>query len=255
MEIKNLKKYQESFVNNITDKENPFSYLDSVVPVGKLSSNEVIEVYRTDYTSRLTEALGENFESIWAVVGDEEFFKICHNYITKYPSQKRDLTFYGSKFDDFLLDHKLSLEFSFLPKLAKLEIDFWNIFHSEKFDSLVDLNTALSDDFENLKISFPDNFKIMSWDHKLYDIWKQREDGLVESSISDYQEYQAIAIYKVDTKIQTKILSETQYQILDELMKEKTIGIALENIDESKQVDVQNLFQFFSESKVIKSIY
>ena len=78
-----MKKFQKNFVNGVVNG-NLSEYLESkIIPVGSLNQKQVLQVYTNDYYARLTEALGESFEAIWAVLGDEEFFKVCHEYIKK----------------------------------------------------------------------------------------------------------------------------------------------------------------------------
>ena len=44
-------------------------------PAGRLkTAASALEVYRRAYVARLTEALGDTYEAVWSVLGDDVFF-------------------------------------------------------------------------------------------------------------------------------------------------------------------------------------
>ncbi|MGE4107779.1 MAG: DNA-binding domain-containing protein [Bacteriovoracia bacterium] len=113
---------------------------------GTLELQEAVEVYSAGYPARLFEALGETYETIWKVLGDEDFQSLCMAYIEKHPSQYRNLSDYGDDFSDYIRDYFPEDKVrDLLVDLAKFEWTFKEGFHvkfekSFEFTSLKYIN-------------------------------------------------------------------------------------------------------------------
>src|SRR6476619_4133535 len=91
-------KYQQFYNYIAGHSEVPMGY----IPGGHLSEKEAFEVYALGYKARLTESLGETYESIWKFAGDQIFFEVCEDYISRQSSISYNLNDYGFTFPDFL---------------------------------------------------------------------------------------------------------------------------------------------------------
>lgn len=251
----NLARYQQSFVSSVREENKNFEYLENIIPIGDFTATKVMGIYRMDYRSRLQEALGENFESIWAVIGDEDFFSLAQEYILKFPSSKKNLNEYGDQMPLFLKEHPLSQDFPFLIDLALFEIEFWKMFHKEAQTSLFDLTQFTEDKLLNSKVKFIDNFKVFNWNHKLYDIWKERQNGLSGKDQTDFENEQYIALFKSSPQIKVEVFDQKQALILDLLIKELPIFKAIEESGIESAEQIQKLFGFLSSSGVISKLY
>jgi hypothetical protein len=100
-------------------------------PAGQLELGQAVEVYREAYLARLTEALGDTFESVWTVLGDKKFYQISEEYILNFGSNSYNLGDFGEQFWDLLAKHHLSKPFPFLVDLARLEWCYKEVFHRE----------------------------------------------------------------------------------------------------------------------------
>lgn len=239
----NLKKYQETFVSNVIKKELS-DHLDSmIIPVGELSNEEVIGVYHGDYFARYTEALGEIFETVWAVVGDDEFFTLAHDYIDSNPSHYRELGEVRRQFPEFLKSHRLQNEFPFLVDVAYFENIFWDIFHlkrSEKTSNIdLDFQTFISTQFD-----FNEGVKIFSFDYKIFDLWKLRKVGL-NNFTENIKLPQFLILYKKGALVEASELSANQYQIIQNLMNNQNLEEAIAEVEVSSD-EIQSLFTLFS---------
>ena len=78
---------QELLCKSIISQKIDPQLLNGIIPGGNLSTQEALEVYLNGYPARLTDALGQVYEAVWPVLGDEEFFRVCREYILKYPYQ------------------------------------------------------------------------------------------------------------------------------------------------------------------------
>ena len=110
-----IKTFQNQFVAAVVNKKPSETLLKDIIPGGKYTkSTEPIHLHRQGYIARLTEALGETFESIWWFLGDEEFFTICGEYISQHQSSVANLSNYGDHFIEFLKKHNILNHFHML---------------------------------------------------------------------------------------------------------------------------------------------
>jgi hypothetical protein len=233
--------FQMDFVSTITRKIDIESVLQQIVPVGKLSKSQVLDVYRGDYVARLTGALGENFEALWAVLGDKEFFKLCKLYLEAHPSQASDLGEVGHHLPTFLKANGYEESYPFILDLVNFEIEFWKTFHSMKNsqDSLV------KPSLENLihaKINFRDDLKLFNWNFKIKDIWSYREKGFA-SVTDDFNQEQSILMFRNENNVMLLELLSSQMKLIKNLKEGKSLSEALEDVE----IEVDEIQQLFSQ--------
>src|SRR5688572_29447575 len=84
----NLTALQKAFAKAVyLSKKNPEELLHEIIPGGSLDVKGALGVYQNGYPARLTEQLGETFEAVWWVLGDEDFLTVCRTYIAENGSQ------------------------------------------------------------------------------------------------------------------------------------------------------------------------
>jgi hypothetical protein len=253
--MKDLKSYQDIFVNAVLKEEENENLLDQMNAIGKLQPKDVLNVYRQDYFSRLTEALGETFEATWLVLGDEEFFKMAKNYIDDFPSNIQDLNLYGEQLSVWLEEKGYREHFSGLPELATFEWSFWQYFHrAPAAPPTDDPFTQLSEDkIPQAKFSFNPNFKFFSWEYSLYDIWKQRQGQ--DNQEIDWDRPQSVILYKKAKEVQVKELNSYSALLWQELEKGESLGNALDKVENIAPEDLSHFLVFLRGSGLVKNIY
>lgn len=242
--------FQESFVDSITQGSFDKILEENIIPVGQLNVSKVLNVYRTDYQSRLTEALGESFESVWAVIGDDEFYELCKNYIKQYPSSYEELGEIGVNLPNYLSRHELSSDYPFLKELAQFEIDFWSTFHAKSHSVANDDSSISENDLLSSTYEFTKTFKLFTWNYCIFDLWELRKVGF-ENCDQNFDEEQKIAMFKTNKKVEVLKLSNDQYQIINDLMCGKTLSDSLVESYISSE-ELQSLFFNLNKHKAIK---
>jgi len=76
-----------------------------VKPNERLTSVERLEIYNRVYWFRILSSLADDFPGLRAVVGQENFDKILHAYLTELPSQSFTLRNIGSRLEAWLRRH------------------------------------------------------------------------------------------------------------------------------------------------------
>lgn len=243
---------QELLGQYILKEEKSPELIKSLIPGGKLTQEEALKVYRNDYVARLTTVLGENYEAVWAVLGDELFFMICEEFIKNNNSTSYDIGEFGELFHIFLKNHKLGLEFPFLGDLALFEKNFLRIFHSPLQDSLpvvVPKEGPL-----NMKFKFVEGIHLQKSPYPIFKIWELRNippEKRNEVSI-DWSEPSNIVLYKNNLGIRSSFFKDGQIDILSNLLEGKKLSDSLP--DNITPEEVQEVFGFISSSGILLEV-
>ncbi len=241
-----LREFQERFIHSVQGRGN--TILDYIAPGGKLTREDSISVYSSDYYARLQDALGENYEAVWAVVGDEEFYSLGQKYIRSHPSTLKDLTSYGNKFHDFLSKLEISKDYPFLVELAKFETEFWSVFHSKRESYIVNWQNYL-EHFSGLSFNFSNNFKIFSWDYQVYGVFECRSTGFGDISL-DIEKPQSVMLYKKGKNNIVQEISQKSFSIIKCLMDGECLEQIIENTEiEIDESDIQTTFSLLQQSE------
>ena len=239
-----LEKFQTLFLKSIKNPSDPW-LLNSIVPAGKLDHEGAFQVYRNDYYARLSEAIGENYESVWFVLGDSDFFALTRSFIEGNASSVRDLSSYGKTFPEFIATTEYQKEFSFLSDLACFERHFWQLFHAP--------STTSCDSFGELDLStlgdsrwaLPEGALLSSWDYDIPMIFSARE-GKSEDFDIDFEHSSACLLVKLDERVEIFRLSASQFITLMQLDK----GIRLADALSGTPAEIQELFALLKHERI-----
>ena len=199
-----LNQYQQLFSQaaHRADHEAPSSRLvAAIIPGGSLSSHDSLEIHRSGYIVRLTEALGEIYEAVWWVAGDEDFFRLAKMFILSNPSHTYNLSSYGQEFSKFLQKERPFPDLLFLPDLARFEWMFKNIFHTPQHEPVSPEAIQAITQQGNIRFQFGPSVQIFSAPYAVYNIWKLR--GTCQNTIppDDWNHDQHLLLYKRNDQI------------------------------------------------------
>lgn len=203
----NLKMWQEHFVHSLITNSKNEELEKLIIPAGSLTREDALNVYRQDYQARMKEALASNYEATWLVLGDEEFFSLSEEYISKHPSSYDNLTNYGDLFPQFL--RTFSQEAS---EMAEFEKAFWKYFHAEDRPSIkLNSEIVIQAKFNLSEITF------IASEIRLDLLWSKRlekENILQKDNLYEESFY---ALYKREDKVEIAKLTKLEYEVLQEL--------------------------------------
>lgn len=222
-----MKQFQGKFLAAILKNEIDSELLNLIEPVGTLSAEESIKVYQGDYIARMMEALGQNYEATWVLLGDEDFFALGKKYINTHPSIFKNLSTYGHHFDMFLEQEKVDLE---VIQMAAFEKSFWKYFHqapSKKIDI---------QDVE--EVEFACDFYISHSEIGLYDLWLRRESP--PDSLNDFLQEEYLCVFKKESKVEVQKISRIQYQLLRILKDTRSLNHAISKAEELELTPNEN---------------
>jgi hypothetical protein len=240
-----LGKFQKDFLDAVLGADPENDLLKMIRPAGDLSQLQAINVYRGDYSARMMEALGKNYEATWVLMGDEDFMDASKKYIDSHPSSHTNLTAYGKSFPDFLEE-----EFGDdIVVMARFEKTFWRLFNLQANPPKV----ILAVDIPTIVFDIKNSIYLFHSTYKLHQLWQVREDNNSELSFDDFEGEQFLAVFKQGEKVAIKELSGTQYSILKCFYEYESALLSMENVEnnniQGSESDWAQIFEILSYSQ------
>ncbi|TGK01250.1 DUF2063 domain-containing protein [Leptospira langatensis] len=163
------------------------SFIAQILPGGKLDLHSSLKVYREAYQARFTEALGDRFETVWKILGDEDFFELAKRYISSVPSLSYNLSDYGESFPEFIGEN--FPEHPFIREVADLELNISKIFHLPPNWNEELKNLPLSGEFNDLKFIFHESLMYLHYTHPVYELWKDQDEDFTPELPAKQDQY------------------------------------------------------------------
>lgn len=228
--------------------------LEDILPGGRLSPTRAIDVYSSGYTARLTEALGETFEAVWRVLGDELFFRVAADYIKSHPSTSYNLSDYGGEFAEYAATRDELKVFPFIRELAEFEWTFKNLFHEREEAALAAARLAQSTG--TTRLEFVSSHRLLKHGHQIYPIWKLRQDS--QASLPEFSNPERLLLSKKAGDIYVAELSVEEHFLLSGLKAGFTLEDALESglaVHPHLNADtVTRLFSILAEAGIVRAV-
>jgi hypothetical protein len=114
-----LDELQQMFGGYLTGASN--SVPVSVIGDDKADARERMDLYAGAYRARLVDSLGVDFPGLWAMLGDEQFYALCLDYIQQHPSIWPSIRWFGTHMSDFLQQNEPYNAYSQVAEMAAFE--------------------------------------------------------------------------------------------------------------------------------------
>jgi len=225
--------------------------MEEIIPSGKLNSEQALRVYQSGYNARLTEALGETYEAVWRMLGDDEFFRVCAEYITANDSYNWNISAYGDGFPDFVGEQHGDL----LMHIARFETVFRDLFHREAEIHNPDYSIISSPD---IMIKFNSNMELLSFPAPVLTLWENRDNEEFTLDAVSLDNEENLILYKTaDNRFFTKRLSSGAYHLMMLVDEGKPLGEAVTSAAENfgvNQEEITGLFELIRNSGFVREI-
>jgi hypothetical protein len=117
--MSDLEELQNVFVQYLTGSTKTLPA--SVVGDDRADARERMDLYAGAYCARLVESLGVDFPGLWGMIGDEQFYRLCLEYIRQYPSIWPSIRWFGSHMQEFLCNNEPYADFPQVAEMAAFE--------------------------------------------------------------------------------------------------------------------------------------
>lgn len=229
------------------------TFVASIRGGGKLTPAEAVEVYRSAYPARMSEALGETFEACWRMLGDDDFLEACRVYARSAPSTSYNLSDYGSSFPEYL-SGRFKDDAPFIGDLARLEWSFKELFHAESHVGLTAAGLAAAVREDSVLI-FGSAIILLSFTCRVHGLWRRDRNDETPLKPSDWAGRQQVLLYKNgDTPVFSRILSAPEASALLALRAGRPLADALAAAEGLNEAAARDLFLFLSEAGLITGV-
>ncbi|MEI7011517.1 DNA-binding domain-containing protein [Leptospira licerasiae] len=220
----NPEEFRELFSSVLLGKEEDPLLTDQILPGGKLDIRSAISVYQNAYSARFTEALGEKYETVWKILGDEDFFGTAKSFIQKNVSYSYNISNYGENFPNFLKEN--FPEHPVLAEIANFELHVFKIFHLGKNDGTGPQNGLLQREVEDLKVTFHSSVLFLEYSYPVYDLWKTEDSNDLPRFLEKRKQY--LVLGKKGSDLFVSEIGEWEWSFGKSLYEGKSILASLE---------------------------
>ena len=248
-----LESIQRRFTRSITFLADP-ELVASVTGGGELTAAEAVDVYRSGYPARLTDALGETYETCWRVLGDELFFNAARGFLARFPSRSHNLSDYGAEFPEFLESLPVAADAPYLGDLARFAWTFKELFHAKPHAGLAPAALAAKARPEAV-LRLGDAVRLLSLRHRVYGIFRRDKDDDSPILEADWKGEQRLILYKKEgNPIYVRELSAPEHAALSALAAGRPLADALAGAEGLDAAGAQELVGFISGAELISAV-
>jgi putative DNA-binding protein len=248
-----LEALQRRLTRSITFMADP-ELVAAVTGGGELTAAEAVDVYRGGYPARLTEALGETYETCWRVLGDEGFFAAAKGFLERFPSRTHNLSDYGEEFPEFLESLPVAADAPYLGDLARFAWTFKELFHAKPHAGLAPAVLAAKARPESV-LRLGAAVRLLSLRHSVYGIYRRDLEDEAPIHERDWKGEQRLILYKKEgNPIFVRELAAPEHAALKALAEGRPLADALESAEGLDAAAAQELFAFVSSAGLVVGI-
>jgi len=212
---------------------------EAIVSTEKVSAATRLAIYSDAYQLRLIDALMTTYPALYAYLGSEEFEKLAHEYIKKYPSTFRSIRWFGDKLAEFLLEHPEYKDFEQVSELAKIEWVMALVFDApdSRYVTFEMMQSIPVDAWENMQLTLHPSVRFLTLSWNSFEIW--------QAMMSDEEAPDALETATLSHWVVWRYVFETQYSLLEEevayalnaLSRSETFGKLCEGLCRWQEAD------------------
>ena len=228
-----LAQFQRDFVAAVIDRTEQPEFLGLLTATHSRSPADALETYRNDYSARLTDVLLDAFASTHYIVGDDVFFALCERFLATSRSQSYDLGRFGGDWPAFMLAQPEAHEFPFLPDLGALEWRLREIFDAAPVPG-ADLSPLLNaPNPEDYAMQLLPSLHLSRSEYPVFAYWNLRKTQSTRpEALPNLEGPEYLAAYKNHLGVRSTVLKPAQHHLLQALHAKKTLGEALESLED-----------------------
>ncbi len=223
----NLAEYQECLSKALFSTKSDLVWTrDTIVPAGKLNTEEALEVYRSNTHGACINTLKQIFPICMKVLGVVFFTALAKNYVQKYPSKNSDLNTYGSRFSEFINSQKIyqniARDLPYLKELALLEWDLHAVYYVEDDENFdwSSLQTKSVEEQLKLKPILSHSLRLLNMQFPVDKIWFANKTDEA-STITEYETSPYhLVISRYDYRAAVKRITVKEYVLLNMLLRD-----------------------------------
>jgi hypothetical protein len=247
--------FAEAVMAPESDGERPGSDLaDRWLTAGpRLVASERLEIYRRAYRARLVECLADDYPTLKAALGDEQFEALCCAYVARHPSTGPSLNAFGRHLPEFCAGSPDLTCAAFAADLAALEWAIVEVIHAPSTPplSLVDLAGIPPEKWGGARLESTPALRLLRSAFPVNAYYQATRDGIRPQIPT--AEPSATAVYRSGPTVWRMTLTSAMFELLTLLTSGTTLADALESTtsgpgdeaDESEEATASRVMGWF----------
>lgn len=183
-------------------------------------------VYRNNVVVSLMDSLGDAYPALKVIIGEENFGKICRNYVVETPPNSAMMQNYGENFAGFIENFPPLAKSPFLGDVARVERAWLESYHAMDAEVLTGavLEGLEPEAVQELVFQPHPALRLITSDWPVLDLFGWR-DGRPDDGV-DLSKSQSIAITRPELDVQLWPIDHATYHLFSALANGSTLGEA-----------------------------
>ena len=228
-----LKDIQSAFKRHLIERDPGIT--EHIVGSGNLGADVRLAIYGNAYYARLIESLEQDYEAVHVLLGDEEFTKLCTQYIDAYPSQFHSLRWFGQHMAEYLAEHKPYSEHPYLQELAVFEWTFLEAFDAENASLVTEADAAQvpPEKWPDLQIKLHPSVHWFEYQWNILPVWKAATSEEPIPELKQLNGKECCVVWRQDLMTQYRTMDADEVVLLHCVSEENNFAQLCERLTES----------------------
>lgn len=185
-----------------------------------------LNVYKTTTMLTLMHCVKDIYPQCGRVIGKEKFNGIVEDYISKFPSTCRDITFYGHRFCEHIKQYNENPKWAFIENLAQLEWAIYNAYYAKNTPVWpnAEFELASARSIDSIRLILNDSVYLLASEWPVLNYYQQLLKGDVSDGLNHAEKAASyIIVYRTNHRGEAKTLSECEWEILTSVQRGNTL--------------------------------
>jgi len=214
-----------------------------------------LAVYRNNVRTSLSRALGDKFPVLNALVGEDFFKFLAHEYFHSFPPRSQLIAAYGDQLPEFLENFQPAKDYPYLGDVARVEIAWLEAYHAADADSMTPeaLIAGAQGDIAKLQFGFHPSLRLISSDFPAASIWRKHQPDAA-SEAANLAGGENILIARPHREVFVHRITPASFSAIMTLKEGKPLSAAIEAaLEQEPAFDPQEFFRHLFTFQIITS--
>ena len=185
-----------------------------------------LNVYKSTTMLTLMHCVKDIYPQCEKLIGEKKFKHLVENYISKFPSINRDITFYGHRFCEHIKQHSVDPKWSFIEDLAQLEWAIYKAYYAKNTPEWPNkaFEAASARSVDSIRLMLNDSIYLLASDWPILNYYQHLLNGNNSDIINHPEKSTSYSIiYRKNHRGEAKNLSEYEWKILTSIQRGDTL--------------------------------
>lgn len=218
-----------------------------------MSALERISIYSDAYFARLFEALKIDFEAMYKILGDEDFYDLVLSYLQEQPSTSTSIEEVGAKLPWFIGKFNQTSDVLYLEDLATFEWGLVESFFADDMPSFdqKSLQNLSPSTWEEIKLGIDASIRLLRTHWPVYKIWEARKSFITPEIVPSLSFY---LTHRNNYTVQVREINEAEFNALTMAQKGCSLGLLCQKMNHTSSDELMGMFQNWMQTGIVRSL-